>query len=89
MKSMIITYDLCGSGKNYDALIEKIKSYGTWAHITESSWVIKASASCSSVRDALAAVMDTDDKLFVAELAGNAAWLGMSKEISDHLKSTL
>ncbi|MBP3636497.1 MAG: CRISPR-associated protein Cas2 [Clostridia bacterium] len=89
MKSMIITYDLCGSGKNYDALIEKIKSYGTWAHITESSWFIKTGASCSTVRDSLASVMDADDKLFVAELTGVAAWRCLDKRVSDYLMENL
>lgn len=89
MKSLIVTYDLCGKGKNYDELYERIKQYGTWAHITESSWFIKTSSSCSTVRDHLGAVLDHDDALFVAELTGSAAWGGLSQDMTNYLKQNL
>lgn len=41
MTSMIIEYDLRSPGRNYDDLYRAIKSYGAWAHITESTWFIK------------------------------------------------
>ena len=41
MSSKIISYDLCAPGRNYDALYKAIKAYGTWAHITESTWFVK------------------------------------------------
>ena len=55
--SKIITYDLCSPGRNYDDLYEKIKSYGTWAHICESTWIISTTDSCSDIRDKLLIVM--------------------------------
>ena len=55
--SKIITYDLCSPGRNYDDLYEKIKSYGTWAHICESTWIISTTDSCSDIRDNLKSVM--------------------------------
>ena len=45
MTSMIIEYDLRSSGRNYDELYKTIKSYSTWAHVTESTWFIKTSES--------------------------------------------
>ena len=72
--SKIITYDLCSPGRNYDALYEKIKSYGTWAHICESTWIISTTDSCSDIRDNLKSVIDSNDRLFVAALTGGAAW---------------
>lgn len=74
MKSLIISYDLCGSEKNYTNLIERIKSYEIWAHITESTWFIKTDSSCIAVHNHLYGAMDRNDRLFVAELARNAAW---------------
>jgi len=74
MASMIIEYDLCSPGRNYDKLYEAIKAYGEWAHITESTWFIKTSDSCETVRDSLRAHMDGNDRLFVAKLTGAAAW---------------
>ena len=74
MSSKIISYDLCAPGRNYDELYKAIKAYGTWAHITESTWFIKSNSSCSQIRDDLVSHMDGNDHLFVGELEGSAAW---------------
>lgn len=42
MDSFIISYDLNNSGKNYDDLIKKIKTYSKWAKINESVWFFKS-----------------------------------------------
>lgn len=87
--SKIISYDLCKSGKNYNDLYEKIHSYGVWAQITESTYFISTPSSCSTVRDDLMSVLDSDDKLFVAELTGVAAWCGIPNNVSEYLKENL
>ena len=86
--SKIITYDLRNSNKNYNDLYEKIKSYGTWAHICESVWFISTADSCVAVRDNLKSVLDSDDRIFVAELTGIAAWYNIICD-SDYLKKHL
>ena len=87
--SKIVSYDLRNSGKNYDALYDKIKSYGAWAHILESTWFISTPDSCAAVRDDLNSVLDSDDGVFVAALTGEAAWRGLSSSVSEHLKKNL
>ena len=74
MSTKIIEYDLRGSETDYEKLYGVIKSYGTWAHITESTWFIKTNATCTDIRDRILTVMDSNDRLFVAELTGVAAW---------------
>lgn len=74
MSSKIIEYDLCSPGRNYNELYDAIKSYSVWAHITESTWFVKTSDSCVMVRDNLSKHIDNNDRLFVAELTGTAAW---------------
>lgn len=74
MASKIITYDLCSPGRNYDDLYKAIKAYGTWAHITESTWFVKTDDSCTQIRDNLLSHIDSNDRLFVGELTGTAAW---------------
>lgn len=88
MNSMIISYDLLKPGHRYDALIEAIKSYGTWAHITESTWFIKTDQTCSQVRDTLSSAIDNNDLLFVAKLTGAAAWTKVLCS-NDYLKNNL
>ena len=74
MSSKIIEYDLRQPGRNYDALYNAIKNYGTWARITESTWFIKTTETCVQVRDKLSKQMDSNDRIFVGELSGTAAW---------------
>lgn len=86
--SKIITYDLRNSNKNYNDLYEKIKSYGTCARICESVWFISTTDSCVTVRDNLKSVLDSDDRIFVAELTGAAAWYNILCD-SNYLKQNL
>lgn len=74
MSSKIVEYDLRQPGRDYDALYNAIKGYGTWAHVTESTWFIKTDETCVQVRDKLMELMDNNDRLFVGELSGTAAW---------------
>ena len=73
MPAYIISYDL-RKQRNYDALYEAIKSYGTWAKITESTWAIVTSSSAVQIRDHLSSVVDNDDRLFVIKSGVEAAW---------------
>lgn len=85
MSRMIITYDLSNPGRDYDTLIARIKSYGAWAHITESSWAIVTNHTPVGVRDNLKAAIDDNDKLLVGIL-GTAAWIRLPSNVSDWLK---
>ena len=86
--SKIITYDLRKAGRNYDDLYKYIKSYPVWAHITESTWFISTSKSCTTIRDEILHVIDSNDRIFVAELNGTAAWSNVNCDdqyLKDHL----
>ena len=88
MSSKIISYDLCAPGRNYDELYKAIKAYGTWAHITESTWFVKTESSCVEVRDELLSHLDKNDRIFVGELTGVAAWNNVLCK-SSYLKDNL
>lgn len=83
-----ITYDL-RKQRDYQSLHARIKAYGTWCRPLESTWVISTPQSAAQVRDNLLAVMDRDDGLLVTRLQGEAAWYGVSTEVSDWLKNQL
>ena len=74
MSSKVIEYDLCAPGRDYNELYNAIKQYGTWARLTESTWFVKTDDSCEKIRDDLLKAMDSNDRLFVGELTGVAAW---------------
>ena len=72
MRSLLVTLsDLVGtneSSSDYERLIERIKAYPNWAKLAKSAWVIKTDDTASRVRDALWALMDSNDRLFVGVL---------------------
>lgn len=86
--SKIITYDLCKPGRNYDDLYDYLKSFSVWARITESTWFISSDKSCVTIRDEIKNIVDSNDRIFVAELTGVAAWLNVICG-SDYLKKHL
>ncbi len=88
MKVNQINYDLRNQ-RNYQDLIAKIKSYGTWAKPLESCWLIVTEQSASQIRDSLSSVMDNDDGLLVTRLQGEAAWRNLSSDLSSWLKEKL
>lgn len=90
MKCYIITYDL-RKFRNYDALYNAIKSYGTWGKITESTWAIVTYQSTAQIRDYLLNYIDNDDRLFVLKSGGEAAWQNVIAEnnwLQQHLPKT-
>lgn len=73
MSCYIISYDL-RTGADYTSLHNTIKSYGTWAKITESTWAIVTSQSCEEIRNRLSDLIGKDNRLFVIKSGGEAAW---------------
>lgn len=88
MSSFIISYDLCEPGQDYENLINKIKAYGTWGKINQSTWVVNSLEKSIDIRNKLKPYVDRDDKLFVAKLTGEAAWTNCDCS-DDWLKSNL
>ncbi|TPG05100.1 hypothetical protein [Curtobacterium flaccumfaciens] len=78
MAAVLIAYDLHSPGQSYETLSDKIKSYGTWAKILESTWIVAGSdVSAQGVYDALRPILDDNDNIFCVEIDGKArqGWL--------------
>ncbi len=87
MQCYIISYDLINQS-DYKSLHKAIKSYGTWAHISESIWAVYTSSSAKQIRDNLSSVMDGDDRIFVIKSGVEAAWRNVicsNKWLKDNL----
>ena len=90
MAAYIITYDLHKVGQNYDGLIDQIKeSYPTNWHVQLSVWIVQTASTSAQIRDNLKPYLDSNDKLFVAKLTGEAAWFRYSQNVTDWLKKNL
>lgn len=81
MAAYLVTYDLNKPGANYDALYERIKSYGTWCHLVDSTWIVVSTATAQAVYDHLKPALDADDNIFVVNISGQArqGWLSKTK----------
>ena len=74
-KTFLISYDLAeGSSLDYQELLGAIKSYGTWAHITQSTWAVVTEDKASEVRDHILSYLPSDSRLFVVKSGSIAAW---------------
>ena len=89
MSVYLVTYDLHKQGQNYACLAEKLNAYPVHWHAQGSVWFIETAASAVEVRNGLQSCLDTNDKLIVARLSGEAAWLGYGSDISAWLKNRL
>jgi hypothetical protein len=85
----IISYDLSQPGQNYEKVLKAIKSYGNWARLGGSAYIVISQASAVDVRDHISRELDSNDKIFVGVVKAPAAWIGMSDEVSDWLKKNL
>jgi hypothetical protein len=75
MQTYLISYDLLDSEtEDYDKIFEYIKSYGTWAHITESLWGVKTEKNAVQIRDELQEIVKDGSAIFVIKSGVEAAW---------------
>lgn len=79
MANLFIAYDLYQPGQNYDAVEKAVKALGTACKLLNTTWHVKSSKSFKEARDAVAAVMDKNDKLLVID-ANSAATSGTFPE---------
>lgn len=89
MKTLIVSYDLHKPEKNYEGLIQKIRSYGKWAKLGGSAYLIITSQTVTQVRDNLSALIDADDSLFVGTCPVPAAWKGLPDDVSKWILENL
>lgn len=74
MAKFLIAYDLTAPGRNYDDLIDHLKSYGTFSHALDSVWMIVTPLSSGEVKDEIKKHIDSNDKVLVVEIANHYAW---------------
>lgn len=96
MPIYLIGYDL-KSGQDYSDLIAELKSFGTWWHGLDSTWLIKSEKSADNIRDLLKTKLPSSkDKLLVLKYvtseeigSGAAAWRGFTGSSTEWLKAPL
>lgn len=73
---LLISYDLNKPGQNYSALYEEIKSYGTWWHHLDSTWLIETNETPTQCAEKIRKHLDANDNLLIIEVCKNyQGWL--------------
>lgn len=66
--NLFVAYDLVGPGRDYEAMYDAIEALSEQAiRVLRSFWYVQTSQTAAAVRDALTAVLDADDRLFVVD----------------------
>jgi|SoiMethySBSTD1v2_1073268.scaffolds.fasta_scaffold2223038_1 hypothetical protein len=60
-----VVYDLISPGQNYNAIIERIKSLGVYAHMQYSLFYLQSDLAMADVHALIREVMDPNDRLAV------------------------
>lgn len=91
MNVKIISYDLGSPEKfeDYEDLIRYIKSLGSWAKPLYSVWLVDTDKTVSEIRDEAKHLIDSNDKIFVAEWNTDSGWASynLPKSVTDWLHS--
>jgi CRISPR-associated endonuclease Cas2 len=66
MKLFMVSYDLVNPGRDYNKLIDKLKSMGA-QKVLLSQWVLLSNLSAQQIRDTLQQFIDTNDRVVVIE----------------------
>jgi hypothetical protein len=81
MRTLLVGYDLDKPGQNYPKLEAALKEFGVWWHELDSTWIVRADLTTVQLRDQLAALVDSNDKLLVIDITGDAAaWKGFTSQ---------
>lgn len=88
MTTYIVSYDLLVPGQKYECLKRKLEAHGTYWRFQQSAWLVRTNASAAQIRDDLNGCLDSNDKLMVAGLSGEAAWSGYTEQDARWLKQT-
>lgn len=90
MSVQLVSYDLIKPNKDYTQLITFLKTYPSWARPLESVWLVKNNLTAEETRNQIQGHTDRDDKVIVVTVTGDsAAWVNLSKDVSDWIQSNL
>ena len=87
MATYIITAETTNAA-TYEKLYGAVKSYGTWARITEWSWAVVSDKKSTEVRDHLEQYLARGDRLLVVRSGTESAWGNVrcnSEWLQEHL----
>ena len=75
-KMFLITFDFKGSADKYSKVFETLKSFGTWWHYMENTWLVMSEKAPSEMNDLMRPHYDKDINVLIIEVGKNrSGWL--------------
>lgn len=74
MPAFLITYDLRAPGRNYNDLHRLLGTTWHGQRVAESVWLANLTRPAPAIRNAIAALLDPNDRIVVIELRPNFDW---------------
>lgn len=89
MALLLVGYDLTRKGEHdYEPVWTALRESGTWWHALDSTWLVVTPMTAVQMRDRLAALVHSDDRVLVFDVTGRwRAWRGFSSNASDWLRN--
>ncbi|MGG7059874.1 hypothetical protein ACQPUZ_16535 [Clostridium tertium] len=74
----LVSYDLNKSGQNYSKLYETLKSFPSWCHYLDSTWMIESFTDSQTIYNKLKSCLDSNDYILVIKVTRDYyGWLPM------------
>ena len=88
MSVKLITYDLNAEGQKHAEVLAKIKSFGVWARLSESSYAISTQLNLEQLYNQFKHLIDKNDNILIITL--KKPYQGWAdKEVMEWLESEL
>ena len=88
MAALLVTYDLNSPGQKHAKVLEKVKSFGGWARLSESSYAITTSLEPNHVYSQFENLLDSNDCIYIISLKRPYSGRGAEK-VNEWLNSNL
>ena len=76
MSLYLISYDLKKPDRDYSGLYDAIKSFKTWWHYLESTWIIKSEKTPKEISNIIKSHIDENDRLIIIQVTNKfKGWL--------------
>lgn len=88
MSVKLITYDLNSQGQKHAEVLAKIKEFGTWARLSESSYAVKSSLTTEQICNKFTNLIDDNDSFLVIPMTQfHCGWT--TEDVHDWLDNNL
>ncbi|MDQ0151175.1 hypothetical protein ACFO6R_13325 [Eubacterium multiforme] len=64
-----VTYDLNKTGQNYSKLYDALRSFPSWCHCVDSTWLIESYSDSKTIYEKLSPCLDSNDYILIIKVA--------------------